>query len=57
MPIDNALAEQIGANQQQQDPFRRVLEFSQIGSLAARNRLYDAQVGEAGARAAEANAQ
>jgi hypothetical protein len=56
MPIDNSLAEQIGANQQQQDPFRRVLEFSKIGSIAARNRLYDAQTGEAGARAGEAAA-
>jgi hypothetical protein len=54
MPIDNAVAEQINTNQE--DPFRRVLPFAQLGAIQNRNTLMNAQAGEAGARAAEANA-
>jgi hypothetical protein len=55
MPIDNTLAAQIGGSSSgQKDPFRSVLEYSQIGEISHRNSLLDAQTGEARARAGEA---
>jgi len=55
MPVNNALAESINTGQSE-DPFKRLTEFENLGNLQTRNRLMEAQIGEAGARAGEAGA-
>jgi hypothetical protein len=56
MPVNNALAEQISTGQQE-DPFKRVLEYGQLGNQASLNRLRDAQIGAEGASAARSMAE
>jgi hypothetical protein len=56
MPVNNALAESISTGQSE-DPFKRVLEYGQLGNQASLNRLRDAQIGAEGASAARSMAE